>query len=315
MLTYIVRRLVLLPVLLLGITLVVFLLFQLTPGDPIAARFGTRINGIDPQTIERLRQEYGLNDPLPVQYGRYLTNLLRGDMGLSINSRQPVSTEIFSRLPATLELAVTAMVLIVGLSLPLGIIAALNRGKLLDRLLMGGALLGFSVPSFWLGIMLILLFALNLHWLPTSGRGSGMVYERLNYLILPGFTLAIGLIGFNSRIARSATLEILGQNYMMTAYSKGLSRRQVMVRHMLPNTLIPVITLFALQFAGMLSGTIVVEMIFAWPGIGRLAVNAVFQRDYPVIMGTTLVFSTVYILMNLIVDILYPILDPRIRLS
>lgn len=315
MLTYIVRRLVLLPVLLLGITLVVFLLFQLTPGDPIAARFGTRINGIDPQTIERLRQEYGLNDPLPVQYGRYLTNLLRGDMGLSINSRQPVSTEIFSRLPATLELAVTAMVLIVGLSLPLGIIAALNRGKLLDRLLMGGALLGFSVPSFWLGIMLILLFALNLHWLPTSGRGSGMVYERLNYLILPGFTLAIGLIGFNSRIARSATLEILGQNYMMTAYSKGLSRRQVMLRHMLPNTLIPVITLFALQFAGMLSGTIVVEMIFAWPGIGRLAVNAVFQRDYPVIMGTTLVFSTVYILMNLIVDILYPILDPRIRLS
>ncbi len=315
MLKYIARRLILLPILLLGITAVVFILFQLTPGDPISARFGTRISGIDPATIERLRDEYGLNDPLPVQYLRYVANLLRGDMGLSINTRHPVTQEIASRIPATLELAVTAMIVITSLSIPLGILAALNRGKLLDRLLMGSALLGFSIPSFWLGIMLILLFALNLHWLPTSGRGDGLLFERLDHLILPAFTLAIGLVGFNSRITRSATLEILGQNYITTAHAKGLSPRNVLSRHMLPNTLIPVITLFALQFAGMLSGTIVVEMIFAWPGIGRLAVNSVFQRDYPVIMGTTLIFSTVYIVMNLIVDILYPIIDPRIRLS
>ena len=311
MLKYIARRLILLPILLLGITAVVFILFQLTPGDPISARFGTRISGIDPATIERLRDEYGLNDPLPVQYLRYVANLLRGDMGLSINTRHPVTQEIASRIPATLELAVTAMIVITSLSIPLGILAALNRGKLLDRLLMGSALLGFSIPSFWLGIMLILLFALNLHWLPTSGRGDGLLFERLDHLILPAFTLAIGLVGFNSRITRSATLEILGQNYITTAHAKGLSPRNVLSRHMLPNTLIPVITLFALQFAGMLSGTIVVEMIFAWPGIGRLAVNS----DYPVIMGTTLIFSTVYIVMNLIVDILYPIIDPRIRLS
>jgi ABC-type dipeptide/oligopeptide/nickel transport system permease component len=315
MLKYIARRLILLPFLLLGISVVVFLLFQLTPGDPISARFGLRMSGMSPETINQLRQDLGLNDPLPVQYGRYVANLLRGDLGVSINTRKPVLDEIASRIPATLELAVTAMIIIIVLSIPLGIISALNRGKLIDRVLMGGALLGFSMPSFWLGIMLILLFALNLHWLPTSGRGSGLLFERFQHLILPSFTLAIGLVGFNSRIARSATLEILGQNYITTAHSKGLSPRTVMSRHMLPNTLIPVITLFALQFAGMLSGTIVIEMIFAWPGIGRLAVNSVFQRDYPVVMGTTLIFSAVYIITNLIVDVIYPIIDPRIRLS
>jgi peptide/nickel transport system permease protein len=315
MLKYITRRLLLLPFLLLGISAVVFILFQLTPGDPISARFGTRLAGMDTATIERLRQDLGLNDPLPLQYARYVGNLLRGDLGLSLNTRKPVIEEIASRFPATLELAVTAMFVIICLSIPLGVLSALNRGKLLDRILMGGALLGFSMPSFWLGIMLILLFALNLHWLPTSGRGDGVLFERLDHLVLPAFTLAIGLVGFNSRIARSATLEILGQNYITTAHAKGLSSGTVMSRHLLPNTLIPVITLFALQFAGMLSGTIVVEMIFAWPGIGRLAVNSVFQRDYPVIMGTTLIFSVVYIVMNLIVDVLYPIIDPRIRLS
>lgn len=315
MLKYIARRLMLLPFLLLGISVVVFLLFQLTPGDPISARFGLRMSGMSTETINQLRQDLGLNDPLPVQYGRYVANLLRGDLGTSINTRKPVLDEIAARIPATLELAVTAMIIIIVLSIPLGVISALNRGKLIDRILMGGALLGFSMPSFWLGIMLILLFALNLHWLPTSGRGSGLLFERFQYLILPSFTLAIGLVGFNSRIARSATLEILGQNYITTAYSKGLSPRTVMSRHMLPNTLIPVITLFALQFAGMLGGTIVIEMIFAWPGIGRLAVNSVFQRDYPVVMGTTLVFSAVYIIVNLIVDVIYPIIDPRIRLS
>jgi peptide/nickel transport system permease protein len=315
MLKYVTRRLILLPILLLGISAVVFILFQLTPGDPISARFGTKLSGMEPAQIEQLRQDLGLNDPLPVQYARYVGNLLRGDLGLSINTRKPVLTEIGTRMSATLELAIAAMIMIAALSIPLGILSALNRGKLLDRFLMGGALLGFSIPSFWLGIMLILVFALGLRWLPTSGRGDGLLFERLDHLILPAFTLGIGLVGFNSRIARSAALEILGQNYVTTAHAKGLSPRTVLSRHVLPNTFIPIITLFALQFAGMLSGTIVVEMIFAWPGIGRLAVNSVFQRDYPVIMGTTLIFSTVYIIVNLIVDILYPIIDPRIRLS
>jgi peptide/nickel transport system permease protein len=315
MLKYIARRLILLPILLLGISAVVFILFQLTPGDPISARFGTKLSGMEPAQIEQLRQDLGLNDPLPVQYARYVGNLLRGDLGVSINTRKPVLTEIGTRMSATLELAITAMIMITALSIPLGIISALNRGKLLDRFLMGTALLGFSIPSFWLGIMLILVFALGLRWLPTSGRGDGLLFERLDHLILPAFTLGIGLVGFNSRIARSAALEILGQNYVMTAHAKGLSPRTVLSRHVLRNTFIPIITLFALQFAGMLSGTIVVEMIFAWPGIGRLAVNSVFQRDYPIIMGTTLIFSTIYIVMNLIVDILYPIIDPRIRLS
>ncbi len=312
---YLLRRLLVVPFLLLGVATVVFALFQLTPGDPLVGRFGMQITNMDPATIQRMRDDLGLDDPVPVQYLRYMGNLLRGDLGKSITTRAPVLEEITARAGATLELALVSFLLIVICSIPLGLLAALKRGSLVDRFLMGASLFGFSIPAFWLGTMLILLFAIQLKLFPTSGRGEGPLYERLQYIILPSLTVSLGAIGYNSRIVRSAVLEIIGQAYIMTAHSKGLPPRQVLVRHLLPNTLIPVVTLMGVQFAGLLAGAAIIETIFAWPGMGRLAINAIGRRDYPLILGTTLVFSVVYILINLAVDLLYLVIDPRIRLE
>jgi peptide/nickel transport system permease protein len=313
MTTYIIRRLLILPLLMLGISLIVFILIQMAPGDPIAAQYGLKLAEADPVKIARLREDLGLNDPILVQYGRYLLRLVRGDMGQSLTTRTPVIEEISSRYPATMELAFTAMILVVIISVPLGVLAALRRGTLVDNFLMAGALFGVSIPNFWFGIMSILVFGLWLGWLPISGRGDGPLFQRLSFLVLPAFTLAIGLMGINSRLVRSSMLEVLGLDYIRTAYAKGVRPRLVIVRHAVRNALIPVITVLGLQFASLLGGAIIIETIFAWPGIGRLAVNAIWRRDYPVIMGTVLIFSFTFILANLIIDILYTMLDPRIR--
>jgi len=312
---YLFRRLIIVPGLLLGVATIVFGLFQLTPGDPLVGRFGLQITNMTPETVQRLRNELGLDDPVPVQYVRYMSNLLRGDLGNSITTRAPVLEEIMARSGATLELALVAFLLIVVCSIPLGLLAAIKRGSLLDRFMMGGALLGFSIPAFWLGTMLILLFAIQFKVLPTSGRGDGALYERLQYLVLPALTISLGSIGFNSRIVRSAALEVISQAYITTAHSKGLHPRRVLMRHLLPNTLMPVVTLLGVQFASLLAGTAIIETIFAWPGMGRLFIDAIGRRDYPLILGTTLVFSVVYILTNLVVDLLYMVIDPRIRLG
>ena len=193
--------------------------------------------------------------------------------------------------------------------------AATWRGSILDNLTMSFALVGFSMPSFWLGIMFILLFAVQFNLLPTSGRGEGLIFDRLDHLVLPALTLSLGLIGYNSRIVRSAVLEVKNMDYVMTARSKGLRERQVLFRHILPNVLIPIVTVLGLQFASLLGGAVIIEIIFAWPGIGRLAVNAVFRRDYPIILGTTLFFSAIFIVVNLAIDVLYSVIDPRIRLQ
>lgn len=310
---YIVTRLVILVPLLLGVTALTFLLVHLAPGDPISTQFGLDPRGMDTETMDRLRDELGLNDPLPVQYWNYARNLLRGDMGNSISTRTPVSREILSRLPATIELAVAAIILVLLVSIPLGIVSAVKRGSILDTLAMGGALLGVSMPAFWFGIMLMLLLSLQLGWLPSGGRGDGTIAGGLKALIMPAFTLAVGMMGLVTRIMRSSMLEVLGQDYMRTASAKGLTPRLVVVRHGLRNALIPVLTIIGIQFAALLGGTIIVETIFAWPGIGRLAVNAIWRRDYPVIMGTVLVFSASFVLVNLLVDIMYTFIDPRIR--
>ncbi len=315
MLKYVTVRLAVIPFLLIGVATVVFILFQFTPGDPISARFGLRMSDFSPAQIERMREELGLNDPLPVQYFRYIGNLLKGDMGTSITSRRPVLEEIMTRIPATLELALTSILLVTVLSIPLGIMAAAWRGSILDNATMSFALVGFSMPSFWLGIMFILLFSVQFNLLPTSGRGEGFILNRLDHLILPALTLSLGLIGYNARIVRSAVLEVQNMDYVMTARSKGLRERGVLFRHILPNVLIPVVTVLGLEFAGLLGGAVIIEMIFAWPGIGRLAVNAVFRRDYPIILGTTIFFSAIYIVVNLVIDILYSVIDPRIRLE
>ncbi len=313
MTTYIIRRLLILPLLMLGISLVVFILVQLAPGDPITAQYGLKLAELDTATVERLREDLGLNDPVMVQYGRYLWRLVQGDFGQSLTSRTPVLTEISARYPATMELALVAMILVVLVSIPLGVVSALKRGTLVDNFLMAGALFGVSIPSFWFGIMAILVFGLWLGWLPISGRGSGPVFDRLEYLVLPSVTLAIGLMGINSRMVRSSMLEVLGLDYIRTARAKGVRPAVVIAKHAIRNALIPVITILGLQFAGLLGGAIIIETIFAWPGIGRLAVNAIWRRDYPVIMGTVLIFSFTFILANLLIDILYTILDPRIR--
>lgn len=313
MINYITRRVLLLIPLLLAVSLITFTLIHIAPGDPISTRFGLDPRGVDQETIDRLREELGLNEPLPVQYVNYLKNLLQGDLGNSISTRSPVLDEIISRIPATLELAVAAMTIVLLVALPLGIISAINRGSLIDNLSMGGALLGVSMPSFWFGIMLMLLFSLKLGWLPSSGRGDGTFISEMKALIMPATTLAAGMVGLVTRVMRSSMLEVLNQDYVWTARSKGLMPRIVLLRHCLRNGLIPVLTILGLQFASLLGGTVIIETIFAWPGIGRLAVNAIWRRDYPVIMGTVLVFSTVFVLVNLLVDVLYTYIDPRIR--
>lgn len=313
MATYILRRLLVMPFLLFGITVVVFVLIHLAPGDPIAAQYGLKLDQADPVKIARLRQELGLNDPIHVQYLRYIKNLARGDLGQSITTHQPVAKEIAARFPATLELALSAMFLVIVLAIPLGVLAGLKRGSWVDNVLMGFSMLGVSMPSFWLGTILMLTFSLALGWLPTSGRGDGPLWHRLNYLILPSVTLAFGMIGFNSRIMRSAIIDVLSKDYVRAARSKGLTYRRTVFRHALPNALIALVTVMGMQFAGLLGGAVIIEMIFAWPGIGRLAVNSVFRRDYPVIMATVLMFAIFFMVANLIVDILYSWLDPRIR--
>ncbi|HBY99109.1 MAG TPA: hypothetical protein DEP84_35055 [Chloroflexi bacterium] len=312
MVKYVTRRLLLLIPLLLAVSLVTFVLIQLVPGDPVAAQYGVDPEGMDPRRIQEIRQELGLNDPLPVQYVRYLGRVLHGDLGRSISTKRPVGPDIFQRFPATMELAIASMIVVVLISIPLGIISAQKRGSWLDNLAMTASLFGVSMPSFWVGVMLILLFALKLGWLPSVGRGTGVV-GTVKSLILPALTLGTGLAGLVTRITRSSMLEVLSQDYMRTAHAKGLSYRAVLVRHGLPNALIPVVTVLGVQFASLLSGAVIVETIFAWPGIGRFAVDAIWRRDYPVIMGTVLVFATIFVLANLAVDILYVFLDPRIR--
>ncbi len=309
---YIFRRLLLLAPLLLAISLLTFFMIHLAPGDPITTRFGLNLKQLEPERIEAIREELGLNDPLPVQYLRYLVNLLQGDLGRSLTTHAPVSKEILSRLPATVQLTVASMLIVLLVAVPLGIVSAVKRGSLVDNLCMGGALLGVSMPSFWFGIMLMLLFSLKLGLLPTGGRGDGTLVGALKALIMPSLTLGTGMMGLVARLTRSSMLEVLGQDYMRTATAKGLTSRVVLIRHGLRNALIPVVTVVGVQFASLLGGAVITETIFSWPGIGRLAVNAISRRNYPVIMGTVLVFSVTFVLANLVVDILYTFIDPRI---
>jgi ABC-type dipeptide/oligopeptide/nickel transport system permease component len=311
--SYILQRLLILVPLLLAISLVTFILIHMAPGDPVMARFGLDVKRMETERLEEIREELGLNDPLPVQYLRYLRDLLRGDMGRSLTTHAPVSREILSRLPATLQLTVAAMLFMLVVAIPLGIISAVKRGSLVDNLCMGGALLGVSMPSFWFGIMLMLLFALKLGWLPSTGRGDGTFLGTIKALVMPAITLGTGLMGLVTRLTRSSMLEVLGQDYMRTAHAKGLTAWLVLIRHGLRNALIPVVTVVGAQFASLLSGAVITETIFAWPGMGRLAVTAISRRNYPVIMGTVLVFSLVFLLTNLLVDIVYTFIDPRIR--
>lgn len=301
---YVVRRLLMLVPMLVGISLLTFAILQVTPGDPAVLMLGQYAT---PQRIANLRQELGLNDPLPVQYGRYVWRALHGDLGRSFRSQRPVIEEILDRFPSTLELTLAALLLSTVAGVATGVIAATVRNRWVDGGIMAGALVGLSIPEFWLGIVLLIVFGIKLKMVPITG-GTG-----LKALILPALTLALAPAAVLARLTRSSVLEVIREDYVRTAWAKGLAGRDVIVRHVLRNALIPVVTVLGLQLAGLLGGTVFIENVFARPGIGRLAVNAIAARDYPLIQGIVLFTAVVYALLNLAVDVLYGFLDPRIR--
>ncbi|MCY3917771.1 MAG: ABC transporter permease [Chloroflexi bacterium] len=308
---YILRRVILMIPLVFGVTTATFALIHLIPGDPVELMM-SNARQLTQEEIHRIREKLGLNDPLPIQYVRYVTNLLKGDMGKSVRSRSAVSYEIMQRLPDTVILTVTSICLVLVLALPIGILSALKRGTWIDTLAMTFALFGVSIPAFWFGIMLMLIFGLHLDWLPTVGQGKTPI-EFARSLILPSVTLSLILLGLVTRVARSSMLEVLSLDYVRTARAKGLGAKWVNFRHALPNALIPILTVVSGQFASLLGGAVLIEKVFGWPGIGRLAVDSIFARDYLVVTNTVLVFAVMVILVNLANDILYCYIDPRIR--
>jgi peptide/nickel transport system permease protein len=299
------RLVALIPVIL-GITVLVFGLNAVGLGDPARAAMGQRG---DPEALARLRREYALDRPIVVQYATWMGRLARGDLGTSWREERPVTDVIGERLPATVRLALSATLISIVLGMAVGALAALRPGAALDHLLMAGAVLGISTPVFWLGMMLSLVFAVTLGWLPVSGYGDG----DLAHLILPAFTLGALHTGTVARMTRSSLLEVVRQDYMQSARAKGLPERRVILKHALRNALIPVVTVIGIGLADLLVGAPLTETVFAWPGLGRLLVAAVGQRDLPVVMGAVLVFALVYVAGNLVVDLAYLVIDPRTR--
>jgi ABC-type dipeptide/oligopeptide/nickel transport system permease component len=304
MLRYLIRRLLLTLPVLLGVATLVFLLIHLVPGDPARSMLG---DAASQEEIDRLRDALGLNEPLLVQYKSFLTGLVRGDLGSSLRNGAPVTQEIRDRLYRTFQLAFAAMFVAMLIAIPLGILAAVFRGTAIDHAAMTLALVGISMPNFWLGPLLAILFAVYLGWLPVSGTGS------LAHLVLPAVTLGAALAAILARMTRASLLEELRELYVLAARARGASRTRAVVRHAFRNSLIPVVTIIGLQFGAVLTGTIITETIFAWPGVGRLLIQAINFRDYPLVQGCILFISFTYVMMNLLTDITYGLLDPRIR--
>ncbi len=331
---YIASRLLNLIPVLLGITLLVFTFLHLIPGDPAQVMAGERAT---PDQVAALREQLGLNQPLPLQYLVFLGNLLRFNFGTSIISGVPIAQEIRIRWPATFELSVAAMIVATLLGIPAGVLAAVRKNSAVDNLTMSGSLLGVSLPVYWLGLLLVYLFAVNLHWLPPSGRLSidaGFSFKPITgfyvldallqgnfkalkdvlaHLILPAITLGTIPLAILARITRSAMLEVLSQDYIRTARAKGLLERWVIFKHALKNALLPVVTIIGLQFGTLLGGAILTETIFSWPGIGSWIYEGILARDYPVVQGGVVFVAAAFVLINLLVDLSYALLDPRIQ--
>lgn len=331
MVAYIVRRLLLTIPSLLAISILVFLMVRMVPGDPAAAMLGQYATE---ERVAEVREALGLDQPLHVQYARWLGNAVQGDLGRSIRSRRPVTEDILERLPATLELAVAGLLLALVVGIPMGVVAATHRNSLFDRISMVGTVIGQSMPVFWLGIILIYVFSYALGLLPFSGRldrevdlqvrtgfyvldsmlqgNFSALRNTLAHLALPAVALGSVSLALIGRITRSSMLEVLGQDYIRTARSKGLVERLVTYRHAFPNAMIPLVTIVGLQLGTLLGGAILTETVFAWPGLGRLIVNAVFNRDYPLVQGCVLFIAVGFLLTNLAVDIVYAMIDPRV---
>lgn len=321
MLRYTINRLLLLVPVVLGSAAIAFLLLLLIPGDPAVALLGQEVSGPE---LARFRHLLGLDRPLPVQLGFYIWRIGHGDFGRSITLHAPVLRLIGSTLPATLELATASLLLAIGIGIPMGLLAARRRGSILDTGTMMVAQLGVSMPVFWLGVLLILLFAVKLDWLPSFGRGAplvpsllsgdlGALADSVQHLILPAFTLAFFNLALLSRLTRWALLEVLEEDYVRTARAKGQRERLVIYRHAFRNALLPIVTIIGLQFGNALGGAVITETIYGWPGMGRLVVQAIGQRDFPVVQGAVLVLALLFSLVNVVVDLTYALIDPRIR--
>ncbi|MFH2012052.1 MAG: nickel ABC transporter permease [Pseudomonadota bacterium] len=306
MINFVIKRLTLLLPVVFGVLTLVFLLIHLIPGDPVDLMLGENAQPADKET---LRKELMLDEPLGKQYLLFLGGVIKGNLGNSFHSKEPVIELILKRYPATIKLTIAAMIMALLISLPTGIYSALKQYSLLDNCSMFFALLGVSMPNFWLGPMLMIVFSVNLGWFPISGD------ESLSSIILPAITLGAGMAAILSRMVRASMLEVINQEYITTARAKGLSEARITIKHALKNALVPVITIVGLQFGALLAGAIITETIFSWPGIGRLLIQAINTRDYPLIQGCVLLISISYVLINLITDIAYSYIDPRIKLK
>lgn len=325
MLQYMLRRLLALIAILFGVSVIVFLLVHLAPGDPVLMMLG---EDATVEEVARIRALMGFDEPLHVQYVRWLGNALQGDLGMSIRQRIPVTELISDRMGATLELAGASILFAVSVGIPLGVFSAVHRGTWVDFGAMIVALIGVSMPNFWIGLILLSKVALHVDWLPLFGRGpavieafgalftqgSGtMLWDSFRSLLLPSLALGASIMALITRLTRSSVLEVLRMDYVRTARSKGLGERTVVYKHALRNALMPVITVIGVQFGALLGGAITTEVVFAWPGVGRLIVNSISQRDFPIIQGGVLMLAVIFALVNLLVDLSYGLLNPRIR--
>lgn len=314
MYTYLIRRILFGIPVIIGVMTLVFFSLHLSPGDPVELLIPPDMPGAAAHEIaDQIRARYGLDQPLHIQYFSYVKMVLSLDFGNSIRTGHPVATSLLQRFPATLELTIFSLTLGIMIGIPSGIIAAVRQNSIVDSLTMTVALLGVALPNFWIGLLLMLLFSLNLGWLPVSGRGAEFFsWQSFKHLILPGITLGISTIGILARLTRSAMLDVLKEDYIRTARAKGLSSQIVIYRHALKNALIPVVTILGLQFGALLAGAVIVETIFAWPGIGRYMVYGITGSDFPVVQGGVLFISISFVFVNLMVDFIYIFLDPRI---
>lgn len=306
MIQYFFNRLLQAIPVLLGVIIITFVLMYIIPGDPVVSMVGERYSE---ETVQQLRQELHLDDPLPLQFLRYMGNVLRGNFGNSFITGELVTALIIEKFPNTMMLAVTAMFFAILIGLTAGIMSSVRPGSLMDRGIMVLALAGISAPVFWVGLILVLVVGVMLQWLPPTGFGG------IEYLILPALTLGLRSAAYLARLTRATMLDVLSHDYIRTARSKGLPEWKVFIKHAFPNTLIPVITVIGTDFGSYLSGAVLTESIFGWPGIGRLALEAIMKRDFPVIQGTVLFMAIMFVLMNVLVDLLYGFFDPRIRLE
>ncbi len=300
---FIVRRLIQAIFVMLGVSFVVYFLLFLK-GDPVSAMLPQEATK---EQIEKLRKDLGFNDPIPVQYVRFLGKAATGDLGVSLFENRPATDVVLERVPATAQLAIAAFIVSLLIAFPIGIISAAKRNSIFDRIGMLFALIGQSIPVFWLGILMILVFSVNLGWLPTSG------YGEFNNIIMPAVALGLFTTARTTRLVRSTMIEVLSQEYIRTARAKGLRQLTLLRRHALKNALIPIVTVLGLDFATLLGGAVITETIFAWPGIGQLAIQSISRRDYPVVQGVVLLVAFGYVLINIMVDLLYAYLNPRIR--